>query len=428
MRVLVAVLPFAGHVTPMRSLVAELTRRGHDVRVYTGAAYRERFEDAGARVVPWRNAPDFDEHGLEQTFPQLRGRKGPRQLLANVEHLFLRTGTGQVEDLLAEWRTEPWDVLVAETTSVGAVLAAELTPAPWVSVAITPLALPSRALPPSGLGIRPGRGALGRMRDRALRGASRVLTRRLAIALDETRASVGLGPSPVPFDTAVFSPTLLLATGSRSLDYRRPDPPSQLHYVGNLGAPTGTPRPDWWPEVERVTVPIVHVTQGTQNLDPDDLLRPAIDALAGEEVLVVASTGVPGRDRLPFPVPGNVRVSGLLPHAELLPRTSVMITNGGWGGVLAALSAGVPLIVAGGDLDKPEAAARVGWAGCGIDLRTGTPDAKRIAAAFRRIRSEPAFGVAARGVARELRECGGVSRAVDLVESVAASTTGEPAE
>jgi MGT family glycosyltransferase len=427
MRVLVAVLPFAGHVAPMRSLVTELKRRGHDVRVYTGSAYRQQFENAGARVIGWRNAPDFDEHALERTFPDLRGKKGPRQLLANVEHLFIRSATGQTQDLLAEWRVEPWDVLLAETTSVGAVLAAELTTAPWVSVAITPLALPSRALPPSGLGIRPGEGPAGRVRDRALRAASRVLTRRLATALDETRASARLGRSPVPFDAATFSPTLLLATGSRSLDYRRPDPPPGLHYVGNLGVSAATARPDWWPQVERATVPVVHVTQGTQNVNADDLLRPALEALADERVLVVASTGIPGRDRLPFRVPANARVAGILPHAELLPRTSLMITNGGWGGVLAALSAAVPLIVAGGDLDKPEVAARVDWAGCGIDLRTGTPSAKRISAAFRRIRSEPSFADGARGIARELRDCGGVERAVDLVESAVGSAPGAPA-
>ncbi|MFC0681706.1 glycosyltransferase [Lysobacter korlensis] len=425
MRVLVAVLPFAGHVAPMQALVRELTARGHDVRVYTGSAYRSRFEDAGASVLVWRMAPDFDEHALERTFPQLRGKKGPRQLLANVEHLFIRSAAGQAQDLLAEWRSEPWDMLLSETTSVGAALAAERTTAPWVSVAITPLSLPSTALPPSGLGIRPGRGPVGRFRDRALRVVSRALTRRLRTALDETRATAGLGPSPVPFEAAGFSPTLILATGSRSLDYRRPDPPPHLHYVGTLGVFAGTPHPQWWAEVEHATAPVVHVTQGTQNLNPDDLLRPALEALADEPVLVVASSGVAGHDRLPFPVPENVRVAGLLPHAELLPRTSVMITNGGWGGTLAALSSGVPLILAGGDLDKPEVAARVGWSGAGIDLRTGTPDARQISAAFRRIRSDPSFRAAAKAVGRELGEGGGVPRAVDLIEQVETPDPGE---
>ena len=40
---MVAVVPLAGHVGPVSSLVAELVRRGHQVRVYTGSRYRQRF-------------------------------------------------------------------------------------------------------------------------------------------------------------------------------------------------------------------------------------------------------------------------------------------------------------------------------------------------------------------------------------------------
>jgi UDP:flavonoid glycosyltransferase YjiC (YdhE family) len=49
--------------------------------------------------------------------------------------------------------------------------------------------------------------------------------------------------------------------------------------------------------------------------------------------------------------------------SEVVPRTGTKFrprfTDGCWGGVLAALGAGVPLVVAGGTLDKPEVARRV---------------------------------------------------------------------
>ena len=63
-----------------------------------------------------------------------------------------------------------------------------------------------------------------------------------------------------------------------------------------------------------------------------------------------------------------MRVAGFLPYAALLPRVDLMVTNGGWGGTLAALSHGIPLVIAGGDLDKPEIAARVAWTGAGVNL------------------------------------------------------------
>jgi hypothetical protein len=49
--------------------------------------------------------------------------------------------------------------------------------------------------------------------------------------------------------------------------------------------------------------------------------------------------------------------------------------HGGYGGVQYALSNGVPLIVGGATEDKPEVAARLRWAGVGIDLGIGKPQA-----------------------------------------------------
>jgi UDP:flavonoid glycosyltransferase YjiC (YdhE family) len=84
-------------------------------------------------------------------------------------------------------------------------------------------------------------------------------------------------------------------------------------------------------------------------------------------------------------LPSNVRTAPFVPHDRLLPMTSVMVTNGGFGGVQAALSAGVPLVVAGAGEDKPEVAARVAWAGAGVDLKTGTPSETRLRDAIREV-------------------------------------------
>ena len=48
MKILVAVMPIAGHVAPVTGLVTELVGRGHSVQVYTGARYSQRFADLGA--------------------------------------------------------------------------------------------------------------------------------------------------------------------------------------------------------------------------------------------------------------------------------------------------------------------------------------------------------------------------------------------
>jgi UDP:flavonoid glycosyltransferase YjiC (YdhE family) len=166
---------------------------------------------------------------------------------------------------------------------------------------------------------------------------------------------------------------------------------------------------------------VVVVTQGTFNVDPNDLLRPALHALADLDVLVVAVTGIRGRDELPFPVPANARVAGFLPFGALLPRTDVLVTNGGWGGTLRALAHGIPLLLAGGDLDKPEVAARVASAGAGVNLRSARPSSSALREAYDRVTTDGSFAVAARRVAADLAAAGGARRAAALLEAYATS-------
>ena len=120
---MVTVVPVAGHVGPTSGLVAELVSRGHQVRVYTGSRYRQRFLDLGAAVVPWSAAKEFDEDTLAATFPVAR-----RLLtaIAVVRDGFIGTSPGQVQDLSRELEREPADVLVADSMSFGGVLASEL--------------------------------------------------------------------------------------------------------------------------------------------------------------------------------------------------------------------------------------------------------------------------------------------------------------
>lgn len=422
-RFLLTAMPFTGHVAPMAAVARRLVDRGHEVRLYTGTRFRDRVEAAGATLVPWQQAPDFDENDLAATFPRLVGKKGMRQLLVNMVDCFIATAPAQVADLMAEWSRAPWDALAADETSIGAVLFRQRQGTPWATVAVLPLNLPGPAGPPSGMGIIPGTNPVTRARDAALRGVVPLISRPITTAIYDARRAVGLPHTRLTMEKLVFSRTLIAASGSPLLDYGRGDRPPHLHFVGELRPPRATvssdaapPLPGWWPDLTDRTV--ILVSQGTQNIDPDDLLRPALEALADRDAIVVATTGIPGRDELPFAVPSNTRVAGFVPFAELLPHVDLMVTNGGWGGTLTALGHGIPLVIAGGDLDKPEVAARVAWSGAGLNLRTGTPSARAVGDAVTRVLADPSFRAAASRVADELRSLGGADRAADLLEGM----------
>jgi UDP:flavonoid glycosyltransferase YjiC (YdhE family) len=413
-------MPFAGHARPVRAVAGELVRRGHDVRVYTGRSYLAGFEEAGARTVPWQAAPDFDERDYAATFPRMRDRKGFRQTLINLQDLFLGTAPAQSTDLLAAWEREPWDLLAGDAMALGTRFAAERLGSRWATVSPIAVWLPGKGIPPTGLGLTPGRGVLGRARDTVLGALAAAGTAPLSRRYQRTRRAAGLAPDRETFATMWFSPQLVVAAGSPGLDYPRRDLPAHIRFVGDLtddGVPApAAPLPDWWDDVVAATVPVVHVTQGTANVDPRDLILPALAALADQDLLVVVGLGHRS-DRLPGPLPANARVAPMVPYPDLLPHTSVMVTNGGLGAVLQALRHDIPLVVAAGDLDKPGIAARIGWHGAGIDLRTGTPRPEAIAAAVRTVGADPRYRAAAARLGAELRSLGGTRAAADLLEA-----------
>jgi len=414
-RFLLTAMPFTGHVRPLLAVAESLADRGHGVRFYSGSAFEAPATAAGVRFVPWTSAPDFDENDLQATFPRLIGRKGLRQVFINLEDVMIGTAPAQVADLTAEWARAPWDALIADETSVGGALAAESIGCRWATVAVLPLHMAGTQGPPPGLGLTPGTNALTRARDALLRAAVPLLARPLQGPLGRARSAVGLGPSRLTFEKALMSPHLVLASGGPLLDFDRSDRPPHLHFVGELARSRAAEfaPPPWWGDLDGRRV--VLVTQGTQNIEPSDLLQPTLEALADEDVLVVATTGIPGRDDLPFPVPGNARVAGFIPYPHLLPRVDVIVTNGGWGGTVAALAHGIPLVIGGGDLDKPEVAARVAWSGAGVNLKTGTPSPAQVAAGVARVLAEPSFRQAAERVGAQLRSLGGASRAAELL-------------
>jgi UDP:flavonoid glycosyltransferase YjiC (YdhE family) len=144
--------------------------------------------------------------------------------------------------------------------------------------------------------------------------------------------------------------------------------------------------------------------------------------LAGEDMLVVAITAVPHESPASLglaAIPANARLAAFVPYHAIMALASVVVTNGGYGGVQMALRHGVPLVVAAGSEEKPEIAARVAWCGAGLNLKTGRPSPKAVCAAVGRALAEPAFRAHAQLLAREMARYDAPGRAADLIEQLA---------
>src|SRR3984957_12270821 len=175
------------------------------------------------------------------------------------------------------------------------------------------------------------------------------------------------------------------------------------------------PLPDWWDDLDG-TRPVVHVTQGTvANVDYEQAIAPTLRALADEDVLVVVATGGRPLDTLP-PLPANARAAEYLPYDELLPRTDVFVTNGGYGGIQYALRHGLPIVTTGGKEDKPEVGARVAWSGVGRRIRTERPKPSALRRDILAVLNQPRYRQSSRLIAADLAAAPGFSCLAGVVD------------
>jgi len=186
-------------------------------------------------------------------------------------------------------------------------------------------------------------------------------------------------------DSIYTVPDLFLQFTGDEFEFPRSDMPSKVRFVGPVlpNKPAAFKEPAWWSELDG-SKPVVLVTQGTlANFDLQELVQPALAALADDDVLVIAATG--RADAGDIVAPANAKVEAFVPFVPLLPKVDVLITNGGYGAVQQALSFGVPLVAAGDTEEKAFTAARVGWTGAGINLGTRRPAPEQIRAAVQTV-------------------------------------------
>nr|WP_301952360.1 glycosyltransferase [Rathayibacter sp. VKM Ac-2857] len=398
--------PLYGHVAPLIALGRRLADEGHHVIVLTGSSFEERVHDAGLHHEPLTGRADFDERDEASFLPDLHRHRGLALSRYQVEQTFVVTIPEQHRAVRAILDREWVDLVLTDSFFAGILPLLETDPAsrpPILGVGIGPLVQVSRDVAPFNTALPPSSTAVGRLRNRALNFlVARLLfakTQRLGTRLVEEAAGVPLRTFVLDF-TAAFDRFVQL--GPAEFEYPRTDLSPNVVFAGPIPqAPGATALPEWWADLDG-SRPVVHVTQGTlDNHDLAKVVRPTLEALAHEDVLVVVSTG-----RAPLsslgPLPTNARAAEFLPYEQLLPLTSVMVTNGGFGGTLLALSHGVPLVVAGAAEDKPEVAARVAHFGVGVDLKSGRPTAAALHTAITTVLREPLYRERAVGMAASI--------------------------
>jgi MGT family glycosyltransferase len=348
--------PARGHIYPLTPILSELRERGHRVKVWTLASELEVLRGL-----------DIDAEPIDPEIEALPVNdweaKSQTQAVSNTFGRFLARAPYEISDVQAAIAEERPDLLIADINSWGAPAAAEASAIPWASFSPFFSWYPAPGIPMFGPGMKPLPGRLGRLRDGALwRLSTFDLNRRFLGGLNELRSGVGARPLDSLVDLWV-RPLKLLYMTVPELEYPRPTWPSSYRFVGPLNwEPPSTP-PAWLEEIDR---PLILVTASSEYQKDDALISTALEALAGEDVFVVATTA--GNDPDLFSAPENARIERFAPHGPLLERAAAVICHGGMGITQKALAAGVPVCTVGWGRDQLESGRRVEVARAGALL------------------------------------------------------------
>lgn len=423
-RFLFTVWPFHGHFYPDVAIAHALRERGHEVAFYTGTRAHRTLEDEGFRLFKFKR---IDEAQLDHLM-YFRSRlsldwRRASQLSTTLRTWLLGTVPPQVADLeevLAEFRP---DAVACDPTMWGPILVLHEKCGIPVAVSsfIPACLLPGRDAPPFGLGLPRPRDWHTRLVARLVTFGTDVLAAGFRRAASALRQCYGLPPLTVSATAFTGRMPLYLVPSAPEFDYERHDLPPAVHYVGTClwNKPRHESPAAWLAELPRGQ-PWVHVTEGTMHVEEPFLLRAAAQGLGHLPIQLIMTTGT---DRDPEnldlgPRSPNTHVVRWLSHSELLPRTDVVVTTGGAGTVMAALAAGVPLVVVPTEWDKPENAQRVVEAGVGLRLSPGRCTPRRLAAAVERVLDDASFRRNAQRLAAVLAGYGGPVRAAELLEGI----------
>jgi UDP:flavonoid glycosyltransferase YjiC (YdhE family) len=423
MHYLLATWDGAGTVPVDFGIAHRLAARGHTVTALGDPTIAPEAERIGAEFVPWREAPHRRSWALsDDVLCDWEVVDNPVRLFGRLmERLITGPAALFARETAQELERRPADVVLVDGAILGPMVATEALDVPTVALWPAVYVLPAEGMPPFGLGLKPARGVLGKARDRTLNGVVAAAWRSGRGPLNEARAAYGLPPLTDPWDQLRSCDSMLMAT-ARAVDFPA-KVPEWAHYVGPVmddpawAAGTGGVVDEGFRRQDADLPLVVLGVSGSYIKGQDDLVRRVARGLASLPVRGLICTG-PYVDPETVPATERVRVVRSAPHSEVFPRADVVVTHGGHGTIIKALTLGKPVLCLPAIRDQKDNAVRMTERGAGLSLKVSAgPD--RIARAVNRLLTEPEFAQAAAQLGDRIRAEVDDDRLVDLLEQPA---------
>lgn len=386
MRVLFTAHGAYGHVFPMMALAQALARAGHEVTVATAADLCPAVSSLGLRAVPAGLGDDAMVAEARRRWPEAESEPPATWAVRMFTAIAAPAMAAGLAPLIGSWRP---DLIVREEGEHGGPVAAAMAGIPWLT---------------HGWGSpRPPHSAL----------------EAVAIAVAPLWQAAGLAmPQASDLDgVAVLDPCppSLYGNGAASRGQPiRPTTPASSSVSGLSPPAAGTP--------------LAYVGFGTVALyrDRPQLVTVIVEALLGHGLDVIATTPDPVlTERLTSLAPDRVRVEKWLSLPTTLKACSLAVCHGGAGTVLAALAAGIPLLLLPqGSPSQARMSHACRLRGVAHVLENAAPDAAALNEAIDALTSNGRFTATARQLAEEIALMPSADDAVSALDSLSSRRSG----
>lgn len=405
-----------GDLHPYLAIALELQVRGHKPVIATSEYHRRKVEAAGVEFHAIRPDISFDDKELHWRLTEPK-----RGLERVIREFMLPVLRATYDDLLAAMQKDGGaDLLMSQILIFAAPLIAAKTGIRWVSTELQPGAFMSAYDPPV-LAPFPAltklRG-LGTTFHSALFRFAKLTARSWSEPVRQLRRELGLSPGKDPLFEGRNSPHLVLALFSRVLGEPQPD------WAANTLV-TGFPfydengsslAPELAQFLDEGEPPIIFTLGSSAIWNAGNFYIESIAAaqrLGRRGVLLVGSDPL---NQPSQPLPKNVIAVAYARYAQIFPRASVIVHQGGIGTTGQALRAGKPMLVMPFGGDQYDNGARIERLGVGRTIMRKQYTAERAAVELKQLFDNPSYRERAADLGRRVQAEDGVRAACDAID------------
>jgi MGT family glycosyltransferase len=407
-----------GHLYPTVALARCLRSRGHEVTVFYPHIGRAVIKSAGLVFEPIDDAQPAPSGLAAARASRDSGLTSLGRLTVSVD-----VQRAHCVRVLQHGRpviaSKKLDALIVDQAELTGSSIADILRLPFVTLAITPHERLDPRLPPSSSPWLHRRGPLARLRNRVGNAMVQRALRPALSVVNQYRREWGL--PPVQHRNETLSPFATISQMPERFDFSPEPHPAGMFYTGPfVDDRARTPVPFAWDRLDGR--PLVYASMGTIRNELRSVFPIVAAACEGLGLQLILSLG--GGRLMPedFPnLPGDPLVVHYAPQLELIRKAALVITHAGINTTLEALRSGVPLVAIPVTDDQPGVAARIASAGVGRVVPIRRLSVHRLRECIIEVLRTPRYVQAAQRMRTDIEQAGGLMRAAEIVESVAAA-------